>query len=177
MRPVKRYEMIELIVPGGNVSLKIPFPDIPQLRSDVTQDVVIRSLEVYTADSVPVDFNTVPVVTTAMLQKMFLTLYIEQEQSINNVPLTKLLNVANLNIAGYMFTFEKTQIEDIQVDWTKSFITLSSSLGNGANIAILIGAEYKRYDPGVVAAVRAREDNNNRVNLDAYNTARVSGRR
>jgi len=176
MRPVKRYEMIELIIPGGNAALKIPFPDIPQLRSDVTQDIVIRALETFTAESVPVDFNTNPVITFAMLQKLSLTLYIEQEQSVNNVPLVKILNLAEF-AAGYFFNFEKTQFEDLMVDWTKSFLTLSSSLGNAANIAFLLGVEYKRYDPGTLAAVRAREDAANRSNMDFYNSGRISGRR
>lgn len=178
MRPVKRYELIELIVPAGNTALRIPFLDIPQLRSDVTQDIVVRGLETFTADSMAADFNAVPVVSSAQLQKCFLTLYIEQEQSYNFVPLIKLLNIAtNQNLAGYFFNFEKLQSEDIMVDWTKSFITLSSSLGNVANVAIMLGVEYKRYDPGVVAAVRAKENQANVTAVDQYNNARIAGPR
>lgn len=176
MRPVKRYELVSLIIPANNTALKIPFLDLPQLRSDVTQDVVIRSLETFTAESVPTDFNQVAVVTAANLKNIFLTLYIEQEQSVNNVPLVKVLNVAQL-AAGYFFSFEKTQFEDLMVDWTKSFLTLGASLGNVANIAFLLGVEYKRYDPGTVAAVRAREDSANMQNRDWYNSGRIAGRR
>jgi hypothetical protein len=89
MRPIKRYELVELVIPALNTALRIPFPDIPQLRSDVTQDVIVRGLETYSAEAMPFDYNNNPVVTNAFLLKIFLTLYIQQEESIFRMPMKR----------------------------------------------------------------------------------------
>ena len=176
MRPVTRYELVELIVPANNTSFKIPFLDIPQLRSDTTQDIVIRALETYTIASMPLSQNFNPVVSQAQLASCFLTLYIQQEQSVNNVPMIKLLNIFNSGATAF-YTEELNQFEDLMIDWTKSFISLSASLGNAAIVSIMLGVSYQRLDPGTIAARQAAANIMNQKQMDNYNNLRlVAGR-
>ena len=156
MRAIKRYENVSLIIPANNTALRLPFPDIPQLRSDVTQDVIIRALETYTGDSVPNDYNNNPIATFAQLQKMFLTLYVQQEESTFRVPMVKLLNVAAPAQAAYFYTNELNQFENLMIDWTKSYITLASSLANVAIVVVSLGVMYQRLPGGTMAALQAR---------------------
>lgn len=163
MRPIKRFEQVELVIPAGNTALRIPFPDIPQLRSDVTQDVIIRQLETYSAESMPNDYNNNPLVTFAQLQKCFITFYIQQEESIFRMPMIKLLNVFN-SAATYFYTEELNQFENLMVDWTKTYITLASSLANGAIVVINLGVGYQRLPGGTIAALQAKMNAANNKN-------------
>ena len=157
MRPIRRYELVELVVPAGNTALRIPFPDIPQLRSDVTQDVIIRGLETYSAESMPNDYNSNPLVTMAQLQKCFITFYIQQEESIFRMPLIKLANVFNSG-ATIFYTEELNQFENLMVDWTKTYITLASSLANAGLIVIMLGVMYQRLPGGTIAKLQAKQN-------------------
>lgn len=171
MRPIRRYELVELVIPANNTALRIPFPDIPQLRSDTTQDVIIRALETYSAESMPFDYNNNPVVTNAQLLKCFLTLYIQQEESIFRLPTIKLLNIYNAaTAAAYFYTDELAQFENLMVDWTKSYITLASSLANGALICFMLGVHYQRLPGGTIAALQAKANpaNNKKAQSDWY---------
>jgi hypothetical protein len=157
MRPIKRYELVSLIIPANNAALRIPFPDIPQLRSDVTEDVIVRGLEVYSAESMPNDVNNNPVVTNAQLLKCFLTLYIQQEESVKSMPAVKLLNIYNAaSAAAYFYTDELVQTENLMVDWTKSYVNLASSLANGAIVVFVLGVMYQRLPGGTMANLQKK---------------------
>lgn len=159
MRPIRRYELVELVIPANNGALRLPFPDIPQLRSDVTQDVIIRALETYSAESMPFDYNNNPVVTNAQLLKCFLTFYIQQEESVFRMPAVKLLNIYNAaSAASYFYTDELAQFENLMVDWTKSYVTLASSLANGALICFMLGVMYQRLPGGTMAKLQAKQN-------------------
>lgn len=157
MRPIKRFELVELVIPAGNGALRIPFPDIPQLRSDVTQDVIIRALETYSAESMPNDYNNNPLVTMAQLQKCFLTFYIQQEESVFRMPAIKILNIYNANSAvNYFYTDELVQTENWMVDWTKTYVTLASSLANAGLIVFMLGVSYQRLPGGTIAKLQQK---------------------
>jgi hypothetical protein len=165
MRPVTRFEDVSLSIAAGNTALRLPFQDIPQLRSDVTQDVIIRAMETYSAESIPNDYNGNPVVTNAMLGKIFLTFYIQQEESIFRMPALKILNIYQaLSTAAYFYTDELVQFQNLMTDWTKSYLTLASSLGNGALIVFLLGVSYQRLPGGTIAALQAAANKSNNKN-------------
>jgi hypothetical protein len=172
MRPTRRFELVELVIPANNTALRIPFPDIPQLRSDVTEDVIVRALETYSAESMPNDYNNNPLLTMAQLQKCFLTLYIQQEESIFRMPLIKILNIYNAASAtAYFYTDELVQFENLMVDWTKSYITLASSLANGGLIVLMLGVSYQRLPGGTMAKLQAKQNpaNASQYQGDWYN--------
>jgi hypothetical protein len=171
MRPVRRYELVELVIPAANTALRIPFPDIPQLRSDTTQDVIIRALETYCAENMPFDYNNNPVVTNAQLLKCFLTLYIQQEESVFRMPTIRLQNIFNaLSTTAYFYSDDLDQFENLMVDWTKSYLTLASSLANGALICFVLGVMYQRLPGGTIAALQAKSNpaNNKTYQGDWY---------
>jgi hypothetical protein len=165
MRPIRRFELVSLIIPAGNTALRIPFPDIPQLRSDTTQDVIIRSIDTYSVESMPADPNNNPLPTNAQLLKCFLTLYIQQEESVKFMPAVKFLNIYNAaSAAAYFYTDELVQTENLMVDWTKSYLTLSSSLANGGLLVFVLGVAYQRLPGGTIARLQARANPTNDKN-------------
>ena len=158
MRPIKRFEDVELIIPANNTAQKINFPDIPQLRSDVEKDVIVRAIRVYTAEAIPNSFNNNPLLTTALMGKVFLTLYVSGEESIFRIPLLDMVVQNGNNGATQLFWVDdEKQFENIQVDWTKSYISFSSALGNGAIIVAMFGITYQYLAPGTMNAIRARQ--------------------
>jgi hypothetical protein len=171
MRPIKRYELVSLVIPANNTALRIPFPDIPQLRSDTTQDVIVRALETFSVESMPNDYNGNPVVSNANLLKIFLTLYVQQEESTFRLPTIKILNIYNAaSAAAYFYTDELTQFENLMVDWTKSYITLASSLANAAQVQFILGVMYQRLPAGTIADLQAaaNKSNNKKYQGDWY---------
>lgn len=155
MRPQKRYELIELVVPAGATQNRFNFPDIPQLRSDSTKDIIVRAIEAYTADDIPTDFNNNPVVTAANLKLSSLTLYVGQEESIFRLPLVKLHNVQNS--ANTQFgTWELNQFEDLSIDWTKSYISTPTAIVPVAQFAYILGIVYQRLKPGTIKKILER---------------------
>jgi hypothetical protein len=166
MRPIKRYELVSLVIPAGNAALRLPFPDIPQLRSDVTQDVIVRGLETYSAEAMPNDPNNNPLITNAQLIKCFLTMYIQQEESIFRLPLVKILNVYNAaTAANYFYSDQLCQFENLLVDWTKTYLTLASSLANAGLVVAVLGVMYQRLPGGTIAKLQAAS---NPVNASQY---------
>lgn len=153
MRPVRRTEQIELVIPGGSTATKFNFPDIPQLRSDVTKDIVIRAMRTYNDQIQPLDFNGNTVVSLAQLQGAFLTLYVDGEESTFRVPLTDLLNSEGILVNPQIWNREIFSFDDIRVDWTKSYITLAAALGNANPIAFTFQVHYKRYPGGTLDAL------------------------
>jgi hypothetical protein len=149
MRPQKRIETIELIIPAGSTATKFNFGDIPQLRSDVTKDIIIRSIETYDVVAMPTDFNGNPVIAEADLLNCFLTLYIEGEESIFRLPLIKLFNIFS-NSGTAQWTEELNQFENLQIDWTKSYISLAVPFVDEGQFAIILSVSYQRLKPGTM---------------------------
>lgn len=149
MRPVRRSETIALNIPITSTAVKFNFPDIPQLRSDNTKEVVIRCLEAYHIGIMPLDFNAIPTPTIAQLKAAFLTLYVSGEESIFRFPLVSLVAV-NETVAGEPSSFELDEFEDLQIDWTKSYISVPVALANVAAFEYVIRVSYERLAPGTV---------------------------
>lgn len=158
MRPIKRFEMVELVIQANSTATKFNFPDIPQLRSDVTKDIVIRAIETYSVDSVTNDFNGNPPTTMANLLKSSLTLFVGGEESIFRIPLVKLLNVFNSG-ATIFYTQELNQFENLQVDWTKSYVSTPTGYANGAAFSFVFGIAYQRLKPGTMLALNQARGN------------------
>jgi len=147
--------MVELIIPALATATRFNFPDIPQLRSDVTKDIVVRAIEVYSIEAVPLSFNNNAVTTLANLLKSSLTLYIEGEESIFRIPMVKLLNINSNNAAApVLWLDEINQFDNLQIDWTKSYITTPTAYGNAAVFSFVLGISYKRYAPGTMKKLK-----------------------
>jgi|ERR1700678_1807850 len=156
---IKRYELIELEISPNSSGSKFEYPDIPDLRDDTEQDIIICGLETWSIDSMPLSPTGIPVADMAQLQNSFLTLYIDGEQSINQVPMVRLLSTQQSLTAGPMqwvgYPFE---LSNVKVNWNKSFIQAAIAFNTGgANPAfsIMLGAWYKKLDPGEWAKLTA----------------------
>jgi len=154
---------VEFIIPANNTSFKIQFPDIPQLRSDTTKEILVLSIQIYAAGECPLSFNQNPLLTEDDLAKCFLTLYVDGEESIFRMPLLKLRNTyvgkGTGDATNSFWTDDLNNFDFLSVDWTKSYITLSEALTTEALSAILFGVGYIRCAPGTIAQIQQQRAN------------------
>jgi hypothetical protein len=147
----KRHELIELIITAGTTGTTMDFPDIPNLRDDVTQDIIIVGIEVYAAETMPLSPAGNPVATMADLENMYLTFYIEEEESIRNVPLPRIQPIWQSNTAGALQGGQATlSLECVKVTWNKSYLTFATPFaGDALPISVLLGVWYKKLPAGM----------------------------
>jgi hypothetical protein len=134
MLKIKRFEAVEIPVPSGSTLTRFYFPDLPQLRN-----AKIEAIQVYAAATLaysPLTGSALPVL--ADLKKSFLTLYQGDLQLIYNIPL---VNLNAISDGSTPFIYELPQINDIDVSWTKSFVSLPSALAT-TNVAYSFGIFY-----------------------------------
>jgi hypothetical protein len=155
---LKRYELVELIIPAGSTGTRFPYPDIPQLRNDSTQDIIICGLETFSVDELPLTANGNPVATFAQLQNAFLTLYVASEESVRQVPLIRMNPLRQAAAAGVTFNaIDKLNLEYLQIDWNKTYIQAATPFGTilapNAQFSILLGVWYKKLLNGAWATM------------------------
>ena len=131
---IKRYEAVEISVPSGSTLTRFYFPDLPQLRN-----AKIEAVQVYVAGAIsatPLTGSTP--VTLADAKKSFLTLYQGDLQLIYNIPLVSLIDI---NDGTSPFVFQLPSMNDIDISWTKSFVSLPTALAT-TNVAYSFGVYY-----------------------------------
>jgi hypothetical protein len=153
MDGLKRYELVELVIPAGSTGTRFPYPDIPQLRDDPTQDIIVCSLETFAADSMPLSPAGNAVVTQAQLLNTFLTLYIEGEESVRQLPMVRLNVIFQALATGNLQSvFELTRLEYLKIDWNKSYYQAATPYGTillpNTQFSIMLGVRYKKLPPG-----------------------------
>jgi hypothetical protein len=157
MKAITRYEAVELIIPANAGATRFNFLDIPQLRSDVTKDIIVVGIKTFSVVEKAVDFNGNAVASVAQLQNAELTLYVDGEESIFRIPMTELMN--SQNFANTFFSqIIPDEFDNLMIDWTKSYITADvpfNAAGANTLFAFLFGISYKRYAPGTMAAIKA----------------------
>jgi len=172
-RSIKRFENVEFIIPLNNTALRINFQDIPQLRSDTGKEILIRTIRVYSKEECPASFNQNPLVTQADLAKCFLTLYVDSEESIFRIPLLSMLatswSAGSGQATNLAWSNGEMQFLNLSVDWTKSYVTLSSVLTVTTLQSILFGVGYLRCAPGTLAKMALQEQNAAANGLLNYN--------
>jgi hypothetical protein len=131
---IKRFEAVEIPVPNGSTLTRFYFPDLPQLRN-----AKIEAVQVYVAGAIsatPLTGSTP--VTLADAKKSFLTLYQGDLQLIYNIPLVGLIDI---NDGASPFVFQLPSMNDIDISWTKSFVSLPTALAT-TNVAYSFGVYY-----------------------------------
>jgi hypothetical protein len=157
MKAITRYEAIELLIPANAGQTRFNFLDIPQLRSDVTKDIIVQGIKSFSAAEKTTDFNGNAVATMAQCQNAELTLYVDGEESIFRVPITELLNGQNFTNT-FFSQIIPDEFDNLMIDWTKSYITADvpfNAAGANTAFAFLFGISYKRYAPGTMARIKA----------------------
>lgn len=131
---IKRFEAVEIPVPNGSTLTRFYFPDLPQLRN-----AKIEAVQVYIAGAIsatPLTGSTP--VTVADAKKSFLTLYQGDLQLIYNIPL---IGLNNIQEGSTPFIFDLPSMNDIDISWTKSFVSLPTALST-TNVAYSFGVYY-----------------------------------
>jgi hypothetical protein len=131
---IKRFEAVEVPVPSGSTLTRFYFPDLPQLRN-----AKIQGVQVYTPTAItktPLTGSTPA--TLADIKQATLTLYQGDLQIIFNLPLIGLNNIQDLTSPS---VWELPEMNDIDISWTKSFISLATAAGT-TNVAFSFGIYY-----------------------------------
>jgi hypothetical protein len=148
---LKRYELIELQVANPNGPSQFPFLDIPDLRDDTTQDIIVTGLEAFSIENMPLspEGNLTP--TTAQLLNSFLVLYIDGEESVYRVPVVRLMPVFANGVATVRANFAETELENLRIVWNKSYIQLGTPFIGAAAFSYIFGVTYKKLPAGAWA--------------------------
>lgn len=133
---INRFESVEVNVPTGSSNTRFFFPDLPQLRN-----AMVQNIQLYTPGTLSATPNTgSTMVTEADLKKSFLTLYSGDLQLIYNAPLLAFNNI--INSATNPYTNSLPDINNMVISWTKSYISLSTAPGT-TGVAYAFGVYYK----------------------------------
>ena len=131
---IKRFEAVEIPVPTSSTLTRFYFPDQPQLRN-----AKIQGIQVYTPTAItktPLTGSTPA--TLADIKQATITLYQGDLQIIFSLPLLAFNNIQDLTSPS---VWELPEMNDIDISWTKSFITLATAAGT-TNVAFSFGIYY-----------------------------------
>lgn len=141
-------ELIEIPVASG--ASRATIPDVPQLRNQGDQVIVIKSIRLITAKVL----STGPVTGTtnmalADLIKCSLVLYSDGWEKGHLIPLLVLNDVADSDgttATTIPFRYSKTALANWQnVDWNKSYIQFASGTTASAARVVILEVEYQRF--------------------------------
>lgn len=162
----KRFDLLEIPIPGvsSSTSTKFPIPDQPQLRTDQDADVVIQAIETWTVADVPLGPLNIPLPTLAQLGITYLTLYVNEEESLYRIPLVQLHRTfaqAGTTPATEPAVFQLQAFKNIRVDWTKSYFTVPVAYGSPPGtftpFEIMLGVHYYKLPAGASFNIDAVE--------------------
>jgi hypothetical protein len=131
---VKRFQSVEINVPTSSTLTKFFFPDPPQLRG-----AKIQGIQVYTPTALtktPLSGSTP--VTLADLKQSYLTLYQGDLQIVLQLPVLQFNGISDLTSP---FVFMLPEMNDIDISWTKSYVSTSTALAT-TNVAYSFGIFY-----------------------------------
>jgi hypothetical protein len=131
---IKRFQGLEVPVASGSSLTKFFFSDQPQLRN-----AHIQAIQVYNINATPFSIlSGLPGVTDADLSKSYLTLYQGDLQLIYQLPLVAISNIVKGSGA---YVFELPEMNDQDISWTKSYISLPTALAT-TGVAYSFGVYY-----------------------------------
>lgn len=140
---IKRFELVEITIPATTTG-RVNFNTIPQLRNQPDQLIVIKNIEAFTVESYANSQQTpaLPGLPIADIPKAVLVLYVNGEESVKMIPLSKLLHVQTA--AGTPFQQIMEGFDDLtNVDFDKSYVQFATA-SNAAAYVIPFGITYLR---------------------------------
>lgn len=160
MPKVFKSQLIEVILPGiagGNNATKIQFQDQPYLRNKK-----ITGIEIFTKNDINASPTNKEPITGEQMGKSYLTLYLNDVQSINdvgewiqNVPFVAMHRVQNNIISptalpvapGVQYTepFVRSmfELQEQVIYWEKCYITLATAFANTTDVSFLLNVYFK----------------------------------
>ncbi len=141
MSKIVRHEWVEIVVPANSTLTRFNFPDLPNLRN-----VHLMNLKVYTVDQVSVSINNqLPVVNhTNVLHKMYVTLVnYGGKEFLHQAPAIQFNTIsANLNTSTNWFNNDTLDFTMQKVNYPKSYIQLTSPVGNTVDQTFVFSVFY-----------------------------------
>ena len=117
------YNYINVTIVINSVSSRMYFPDTPQLRPPAK----IQAISYYGANSgMNKDYNNVFLPAALDIRNAYLTLYSSNEEALQNIPLTKLVNVINSTGDEYGNIDGLFSVDNISFDLSKSYVSFAS---------------------------------------------------
>lgn len=147
-QPMVATELIEIPVASG--ATRATIPDVPQLRNQGDQVVILKAIRLITAKVL----STGPVTgTTNMalvdLIKCSLVLYSSGWEKMHLLPLLVMNDMADSDAttaSTLPYRFNPTKLADWQnVDWNKSYIQFANGTSASAARVVILQVEYVRY--------------------------------
>jgi hypothetical protein len=142
---VRRYDMISVAFPAGSNATKLTFPDQPQLRGAKVHaiDLVYSTFDI---NGIPnVNYGLTPL-GLANISNIFLTLYFNGMEGIQNMPLGEIGHMVGNNSIGTTLTQSNNNgimgLNGQVITWTKSYLTLAAPAPPAANSVFVIGVYY-----------------------------------
>lgn len=143
MFKTSRFEAVEIQVPSGSTLTRFYFQDLPNLTGRNGFPVQIQSIVFYNRDILTKSALTgSDLVTTADMQKSFLTIYQGDLQVLYNIPVVSLNAMQTSASSTAPFTTNQPLLNNLEnVSWTKSFVSLPTALTT-TDVVYCIGVYY-----------------------------------
>lgn len=139
---IKRFELVELTIPANSTN-RVNFQSIPQLRNQSDQQITIKKIEIYPA-SVYANSqvtNSIPGMPSTELPKAALVLYVNGEESVRLIPLSRL---ASVDDNSSPFAWQPFELDDLtNVDFDKSYVQFNAAAA-ATTYVIPFGISYLR---------------------------------
>lgn len=141
MSKIIRHEWVEIPVSANSSLTRFNFPDLPNLRN-----VHLLGIKVYTVDQVAVSINNqLPVVShTNVFHKCYITLVnYGGKEFLKQAPAIQFNNLsANLNTSTNWFNNDVMSFTGQKVNYPKSYIQLTSPVGNAVDQTFVFSVYY-----------------------------------
>lgn len=146
---IKRFEMIEIGKESGGIPTgqtgRFNLQDQPQLRNQPNQIIIIRNVEIFPVTSYAASqyVSGVAGMPIAEIPKLAFVFYINGEESVKYIPLSKLIHVQDATPAP--FQQELQGFDNLSnLDWDKSYLQYNTASANGPYI-VPAGVTYFRF--------------------------------
>ena len=153
--PIIKHEFVEIQIPASTTQTRLYFPELPNLRN-----VHLLNIEATYVRYIPVSPSNIPVINLALFQNTFLTLvdYTGKEFT-HQIPLQYLNYMSESRNDSFTETLIK-QFCGQRVNWTKSYIELSSNTNVANKLEVAIFSVYYADTKTGEAKSRAANFNN-----------------
>jgi hypothetical protein len=162
MKPIKRFQLVDVIITANNGLSRIPTGDQSNLRTDGSQDIVVVGIEVFNVNAFPISpVSNNPTPTPAQIANASLTIALGSDEAIFMIPLPK-LNATRSSLATATDYFQNQPIEFqnlYPISWDKCYFQLGQPYNTGGDntqFSILLGVTYLKFPSGVWAATLAK---------------------
>lgn len=149
MQEEPRGPSILLEIPvATNGQQRVPIPDIAQLRSTTSTQVVVKGIRLISAEVLTNGvISSSPTSPAAELAKMTLTIYSEGWEKGQTIPILT-FNDMEFTVGAIPFRRSPTMLDNwVAVDWPKSYIQYANGTTSaGAPYVVLLDIQYLRLN-------------------------------